>query len=192
MEEKLEQKPANCLKVVLYGPESTGKTILAERLAKHFNTQWAPESSRDYLQKKWDREQKICEPKDILPIAIEQMKLENGLAKKANKILFCDTNLLETVVYSQAYYDGFCDPAVLKHALKARYDLYFLTYIDVPWVADDLRDRPNDRELMFDKFKAALDRYNITYVILKGDYENRFKMAVNMVESLIKKEKIGL
>ncbi|HET7361121.1 MAG TPA: ATP-binding protein, partial [Salinimicrobium sp.] len=124
--------------------------------------------------------------------AIEQTRLENNLAKKANKILFCDTNLLETMVYSQAYYNGFCEPAVLKHALKARYDLYFLTYIDVPWVADDLRDRPNDRELMFSKFKASLDRYNKPYVILKGDYENRFKMAVNLVESLIKKQKIGL
>lgn len=192
MEKKLEQEPSDCLKIVLYGPESTGKTTLAEKLAEHFNTVWVPEFSRNYLQKKWDSEQKICELKDIPEIAAGQMKLENEASKRANKVLFCDTNLLETVVYSQAYFDGSCDPAVHKHALKARYDLYFLMYIDVPWVPDDLRDRPGQRELMFEKFKTALDVYEMPYHILKGDFEKRFKAAVKKTEQLLKDHEAGI
>ena len=192
MERKLEQRSRDLLKIVLFGPESTGKTTLARRLAAHFGTEWVPEFSRDYLQQKWDEEQKICEIKDILPIAEGQMQLENAAAAKAKNVLICDTNLLETVVYSQVYYEGHCDPILLKQALKAHYDLYFLTYIDIPWVEDDLRDRPHQRELMFAKFKATLDRYNQPYHILKGNYEERFDVAVKTIEELLKRKEVGL
>lgn len=192
MEKKLEQKPSDCLKIVLYGPESTGKTTLARELAHHYNTLWVPEFSRDFLQKKWDMEQKICESKDILSISVGQMKLENEAAKKANKLLFCDTNLLETVVYSQEYFQGSCDPVVHKHALKAHYDLYFLMYIDVPWIPDDLRDRPEQRELMFEKFKKTLDIYKKPYHILKGDFQKRFETAVKITDQLIKDHEVGI
>ena len=190
MEGELEQRSCDIIKIVLYGPESTGKTFLAEQLADHFNTAWVPEFSRDYLQKKWDEEQKVCEPHDILPIARGQMALENAKAQEANKVLFCDTNLLETVVYSEAYYDGFCEPSLLKHALKAQYDLYFLTYIDVPWVEDDLRDRPHLREEMFARFKSPLDRYKKPYQILQGDYQERFDVAIKTIEGILKRKEL--
>lgn len=190
MEEKLKQKYSDCLKIVFFGPESTGKTTLAKKLAEHFNTAWAPESSRGYLQEKWNKEKKICEKKDIIPIATEQMRVENMLAEKADPVLFCDTNLLQTMVYSQAYYDDFCDPELHKYALKAKYDLYFLTYIDVPWVADDLRDRPEQREEMFIRFKSALDQNELPYVILKGNPDQRFARAVKEVEKLLKLKKL--
>ena len=186
MERELEQRTRDVLKVVFYGPESTGKTTLAQKLAAHFNTEWVPEFSRDYLQEKWDREQKVCERDDILPIAEGQMALENQKAHSANKVLFCDTNLLETVVYSKAYFADFCEPPLLKQALKANYDLYFLTYIDIPWVEDDLRDRPHQRELMFAKFKEPLDERGLPYHILRGSLEDRFEEAVRKVEELLK------
>ena len=75
MEEKLKQQPADCIKIVLFGPESTGKTTLSKQLAAHYETLWVPEFARDYLQEKWDREKKVCEPHDLLPIAIGQMAL---------------------------------------------------------------------------------------------------------------------
>jgi len=141
--------------------------------------------AREYLQKKWDEEQKICEPKDLLPIAIGQMKLENEYALKANKLLICDTDLLETKVYSEVYYKGNCDPILEKYANKNEYDLYFLTYIDTPWEADDLRDKPNEREHMFVAFEKALKDFKKPYVLLKGDKEKRFKEAVFHINKLL-------
>jgi NadR type nicotinamide-nucleotide adenylyltransferase len=142
MEEKYRQQPANCLKVVLFGPESTGKTTLAKHLARHYNSVWVREYAREYLQDKWNNERKTCEPKDLLPIASGQMQLENELAKKTGSVLICDTDLLETKVYSEAYYSGTCDPILEKYAIENTYDLYFLTYIDTPWEAYYLRDKP--------------------------------------------------
>ncbi|MBU2995600.1 ATP-binding protein [Cellulophaga baltica] len=185
MEEKYKQEPSDILKVVMFGPESTGKTTLSEQLARHYNSVWAPEYAREYLQDKWNEERKTCEPHDLLPIAEGQMKLENKLAKKANKILICDTDLLETKVYSEAYYIGHCDPTLEKYALENTYDLYFLTYIDVPWEADDLRDKPLEREKMFQYFKDTLDKYDRNYVLLKGDKKTRLKTAINHINKLL-------
>lgn len=188
MEEKLAQQPAHCLKVVLFGPESTGKTTLAARLAKHFNTEWVEEYMREYLQEKWDKEKEVCKPEDLVPIAVGQMEQENLKAKMANKILFCDTDLLELKVYSEAYYQGYCPPLLLKHALNNSYNLYFLTNIDTPWVPDDLRDKPLDREGMYNKFKSSLQLYQRPYIILQGSEENRFETAVTAINELLKSE----
>ena len=68
------------------------------------------------------------------------------------------------------------------------YDLYFLTYIDVPWEADDLRDRPDQREQMFKAFKKALDEHGKKYIILKGNKKERLKKAVKYVDELLKKK----
>jgi len=185
MEKKLRQKPINLIKVVLFGPESTGKTTLSNQLARHYHTVWAPEFARDYLQKKWNNERKTCEASDLIPIAIGQMKLENKLAKKADKILICDTDLLETKVYSEEYYGGFVDPKLDEAAIKNAYDLYLLTYIDTPWEADDLRDRPALRLEMFTAFENTLKKHNRPYILLKGDKEIRLKNAVNAIDKII-------
>lgn len=186
MEEKLRQASTDCIKIVLFGPESTGKTTLSRQLAEHYNTLWVPEYAREYLQNKWNIEQKTCEPKDLIPIAIGQMKLENDLAKKANKVLVCDTDLLETKVYSEAYYQGGCDPVLDKYAQENSYDLYFLTYIDIPWEADDLRDKPNERERMFKAFEDCLKQYKKPYVLLKGGKKKRLKEAIFYIDKLLK------
>lgn len=188
MEEEFKQEPSNIVKVVLFGPESTGKTTLSQDLAKHYDTEWVPEYARDYLQLKWDREGKICEPKDLLPIAKGQMKLENELTKSAKDVLICDTDLLETKVYSEAYYLGYCDPTLEKYALQNQYHLYLLTYIDVPWEKDDLRDKPDDRERMFLYFKDTLEKYNRNFIILKGSKQTRLTTALNHINQLLKKE----
>lgn len=188
MEEKYTQQASDILKVVLFGPESTGKTTLSEQLARHYNTVWVPEYAREYLQVKWNKERKTCEPKDLLPIAEGQMRLENELTKKATNILICDTDLLETKVYSEAYYVGDCDPILEKYALQNSYDLYLLTYIDIPWEADDLRDKPNEREKMFDYFKETLEKYGKNFIILKGSKKERLAKAINKIDILLKND----
>ncbi|WP_299553424.1 ATP-binding protein [Seonamhaeicola sp.] len=188
MEEKLKQQPANCIKIVLFGPESTGKTTLSRQLARYYNSVWVPEYAREYLQNKWNNERKTCEPKDLLPIAEGQMRLENELAEKTDTVLICDTDLLETKVYSEAYYVGNCDPILEKYALKNTYDLYFLTYIDTPWEADDLRDKPNERERMFEAFQNELIKQNRPYVLIRGNKEERLKTAVKHIDELLKKK----
>ena len=187
MEEKFRQQPTDIVKVVLFGPESTGKTTISEQLAKYYNTVWVPEYAREYLQDKWNNERKTCEPKDLLPIAEGQMRLENELAKKATDLLICDTDLLETKVYSEAYYLGYCDPKLEKYALENSYDLYFLTLIDIPWEKDDLRDKPKERERMFLYFKETLEKYNRNFIILKGDKKARLKTAVEHIDKLLNK-----
>lgn len=188
MEKALEQQPSDCIKVVIFGPESTGKTTLSRQLARYYNSVWVPEYAREYLQNVWNNERRTCEPKDLLPIAKGQMQLENELAQKTSSVLICDTDLLETKVYSEAYYLGTCDPILEKYALENNYDLYFLTYIDVPWEADDLRDKPNEREKMFKAFESALQEHNKPYVLLKGGKEERLKKAITHINQLLTKK----
>lgn len=185
MEKKLKQQPSSCLKVVLFGPESTGKSTLAKQLADHYNTVFVPEYSRIYAEAQLLRN-KLLTKSDVMPIAEGQMKLENELAPKANTVLICDTDLLETKVYSEAYYDGFCHPKLEKYALGNTYDLYFLTYIDIPWEADALRDKPHERDTMFLAFENALRIHKKPYILLKGTMEERFELAINQIDELIK------
>lgn len=185
MEKDLRQEDINLVKIVLFGPESTGKTTLSIQLAKHYNTVWVQEYARPYLQKVWNQERRTCEPKDILPIAFGQIALENRLAKRADKVLICDTDLLETKVYSSAYYGGFVDPILEKAATENTYNLYLLTYIDTPWEEDDLRDRPEQRMEMFEAFQKALDQHHRPYLLLKGDKESRLKKAVEAIDAIL-------
>ena len=104
-------------------------------------------------------------------------------------MLICDTDLLETKVYSEEYYGGFVHPNLDKYALKNTYDLYLLTNIDTPWEADDLRDRPGQREEMYAAFEAALMKYNKPYIKLNGSIKNRFSVAISAIDKLLDKRK---
>jgi len=79
MEKNLKQVKSDCIKVVLYGPESSGKTTITKKLSEHYNCLWVKEYARDFLQKKWDTEKKICELQDIIPIAKGQMELDHKI-----------------------------------------------------------------------------------------------------------------
>ena len=185
MEKALEQHPVNLIKVVLFGPESTGKTTMSELLAKHYDTVWVAEYAREYLQEKWNNERKTCEDSDLIPIAKGQIALENKLAQKADRILICDTDLLETKVYSEEYYGGFVHPELDKYALKNKYDLYLLTNIDTPWEADDLRDRPDQRQEMYQAFEDTLIRYKRPYIKLNGSIKERVDLATLEIDKLL-------
>lgn len=190
MEENLKQQVTNTIKIAIFGPESTGKTTLAKQLAEHFETVWAPEFARNYLQEKWNLSKQICEPDDLLPIAIGQVGLENEALLTANKYLFCDTNLMVTKIFSETHYN-FCDPLLDKAAKKHKYDLFFLTDVDIPWVKDDLRDKPSDRIRTFETFRNALVENNKPYVVISGNSKERFEKAVEILNDLERASALG-
>jgi nicotinamide riboside kinase len=163
---------------------------LSNQLADYFKTEWAPEFARDYLQQKWDSKKEICTPDDLLPIAVGQMALENKALQKAKNYLFADTCLMTTKVFSELYY-GFCDSKLDKAARKHKYDLFFLTDIDVPWEQDDLRDAPNERDITFEKFKQALIDNNKPFIVLTGNPEIRLQKAIATIEGLTKAKQLG-
>lgn len=185
MEKHLQQQKSNCIKIVLFGPESTGKSSLAKFLASHYKTHYVEEYARQYLQKKWDNFGKICEKQDLIPIAKGQIKNENIMSKKANRILFCDTDLLTTAVYSRLYFNGFCDAKLDKFSKHNYYDLYLLMDIDIEWVKDDLRDRPNERAEIFNVFKDALIENNKNYMIVSGNFEKRKKTSTEFIDNFL-------
>jgi len=185
MEKHLQQQKSNCIKIVLFGPESTGKSSLAKFLASYYKTYYVEEFARQYLQEKWDNFGKICEKQDLIPIAKGQIKNENIMSKKANRILFCDTDLLTTAVYSRLYFNGFCDADLDKFSKHNYYDLYLLMDIDIEWVKDDLRDRPNKRAELFNVFKDALIENNKNYMIVSGNFQKRKEMAIDLINNLL-------
>ena len=189
MEEKLKQISEgnpNCIKVVLYGPESTGKSSLAKELAKYYDTVYVKEFSRSYAETKAKQNLQLSQ-NDVLPIAVGQINSENEQLKKANTLLICDTDLLETKVYSEFYYDGFCPDLVKKYAYENTYDLYFLTYIDTPWEADSIRDQPNSRLQMFTAFEQALVESKKRYIIVNGSFEERLSICKTQINELLNK-----
>ena len=103
MEKDLKQLNSDIIKVVINGPESTGKTTLTKQLAEYFNIEYVPEFARDYLQEKWDLKKEVCSKEDLLVIVKEQLNLENELSSKANKVLLLDTNIITTVNWSYSF-----------------------------------------------------------------------------------------
>ena len=177
MEKNLQQRETDCLRIVLYGPESTGKTTLAKSLANVYNTTWVQEFARKYLQDKWDKKKEVCNLKDLLIIAKGQLELENKAVEKAKKFVFCDTNILVTKVWSETHFDGYCPPEIQSCVDIFQYEHYFLTSIDIPWKADDLRDQPNNRQEMFFHYKKLLEKKKLSFTILKGTHNERMYQA---------------
>ncbi|MEP2969300.1 ATP-binding protein, partial [Nonlabens ulvanivorans] len=108
--------------------------------------------------------------------------LENKAVNKAQDYLFCDTDVLETYVYCMAYFNQ--APQELINAVEeSSYELYLLLQVDVPWTPDDLRDRPERREEMFELFLAALNKFNKPYKIVDGLDSQRFENAIKAIEN---------
>ena len=188
MEKIPSQKRTTVKRIVLFGPESTGKTTLAKQLSEKYDVPWVVEYAREYLQEKWDRSRAICQPEDLVPIAIGQINLENEVIIQAEnddkQFIVCDTDLLETLVYSEVYYNGWADQRLLDAVSSQNYDLYLLTGIDVPWVADDLRDKPHEREKMYEAFRSALEANSCNYISLQGNQTTRLESASAAIEAL--------
>jgi len=167
--------------VVVTGSECTGKTTLAEALARHYETACVPEFVRDFVADKGAPP----DAEDVTAIARGQIALRDKHAAATTNLLVHDTDLLSTVVYSNHYY-GDC-PAWIESALRERAaDLYLLAGIDVPWVADgDQRDRGHRREEMQALFRDALVSRELPFAELSGRREERLTAAIAAVERLL-------
>ena len=185
MAKRIKQKKTNCKRIVIYGPESTGKTTLANDLANHYKTKWVPEYAREYLQKKWDLRREKCNLNDLNNIASRSNKVWKIKCYQNQKnLFFCDTNVLVTKVWSETHFSGYFSTEIKNILKSVSYDYYFLTNIDVPWVKDDLRDRPDNREEMFNYFKKQLDINEIKYSVVSGDKEERLKRAILILDKI--------
>jgi HTH-type transcriptional regulator, transcriptional repressor of NAD biosynthesis genes len=171
-------------KIVLFGSESTGKSTLAAQLAEYYQTVWVPEFAREYLE----NEKMTTVYEDIIPIAQGQMRLEDEQMPFANKILFCDTDILETKVYSESYFNKTPD-WLLQEIENRRYDFYLLTDIDLPWVADGLRDRPHRREEMHTLFLHELLYRRVPFVQISGTQNERLQKAIKAVDGFLQVKK---
>jgi HTH-type transcriptional regulator, transcriptional repressor of NAD biosynthesis genes len=166
-------------RVCFYGPESTGKSVMAKHLAEVYNTEYVPEVARAMItSNKFTVE-------DIVKIAYAQTQCILERTKTANKILFCDTDLITTQIYS-AYYLHEVPPILYELEKQVTYDLYFLFDIDVPWVSDGLRDLGADREAMYTVFKSALEDRKISFVRVHGNHKEREKCIRGKIDLLLK------
>lgn len=171
------QKPK---RILILGPESTGKSTLAEDLANHFGEPWVPEFAREYLEK-IDRPYRF---EDLAEIGKGQLALEDQKAEKAQKFLFCDTDLRVIHIWSEHRF-GKTDPYVLEEIQQRKYELILLTDTDLPWEPDPLREYPEleMRQYFFEKYRKLAEQSGFPYLIVSGDREKRLKDAVTAVDN---------
>lgn len=170
-------------RIVLTGSESTGKTTLARELAALYHAPWTPEFARIYL----DAMDRPLDARDVEPIALGQMAIEDTTRRALPKLLIHDTDLVSTVVYARHYY-GNCPPWIEVAAVERRADLYLLECPDVPWVADSQRDRPDRREEMHAAFVALLASVGARSVELRGGWDARRQVAHAAIAQLCEQQ----
>jgi NadR type nicotinamide-nucleotide adenylyltransferase len=173
-------RPYFARRVSVFGPESTGKSTLAARLAERYQTTLVREYARAYLEAR----QGHLEERDLLPIARGQIASEEALVPGCNRVLICDTDPLLTTVWSHTLH-GACDPWITERARQRRYDLTLLTDVDVPWVPDPVRYLPDDRRPFFDRCEEALKQAGRPYLILRGPWDERFARACDAIDALL-------
>lgn len=165
-------------KIVIIGPESTGKSTLSEGLARTFDTEWVPEFARSYLEnigRDYNQD-------DLLQIAKGQINTEDELLEQASKYLICDTDLYVLKVWSEHKYAQ-CHPWIMEQIANRKYDAYLLTDIDMPWQYDELREHPQEtmRQYFFDVYKDIVQNSGTPFTIISGCEQQRLKAATEFI-----------
>ena len=178
-------------KIVVIGPESTGKSSLCKALADHYKTIWVKEFAREYLEK--NGKDYVFE--DLYKIALGQLEeIENAVVKveiqqQANtqNLLFIDTDLYVIKIWSEFVFNK-CDNSILTEIIKQQYDLYLLCDIDLPWVKDSLREYPDlkVRQKLFRYYKEEMTAQKTPWKIISGNYDERTVAAIKFIDQHLK------
>jgi len=189
-------------KIVVIGPESTGKSSLCKLLAEHYHTLWCPEYAREYLTAHGMN----YTYEDLLTIALAQIELEEKYIQLAignqqsaeindlhsslitdHSLLLIDTDMYVMKVWCEFVF-GKCHQFILDQIGKRKYDLYLLCDIDLPWTHDELREYPNPgpRQQLYEMYKSLMENQSTPWVEINGNYEQRVQKAINAVEGLVK------
>jgi NadR type nicotinamide-nucleotide adenylyltransferase len=171
-------------RLVVTGSECTGKTTLAAALGTHYHVPVAPEFVREYATA-------TAGPIDVTdhwPIARGQVRLQDEAVSRAQRterpLVIFDTDLLSTVAYAW-HYTGQCDAEIEEMARARVADHYLLLDIDVPWIADGVRDRGDRREAIHLLFRETLVRFGAPFTLIRGSWDERFAAAVATVDGLL-------
>lgn len=195
MEAKGGCKPVELNKIVIIGPESTGKSTLCEELAQHYDTLWCPEFAREYLLT-YGTDYAY---EDLLTIARGQLAMEAEYVLMAQHnwdvqpqkrtpapLLFIDTDMYVMKVWSEFVF-GRCDPWILEQIATRKYDLYLLCHTDLPWEKDALREYPDldTRERLFHMYQDLLLNQSVPWAPIRGTDEQRLRAAIAAVDRLL-------
>ena len=182
-------------KIVIIGPESTGKSILCQQLADNYKTLWCPEFAREYLL----RHGMNYEFDDLLTIAKGQLALEDeyesevrsqkseaGKTTTRHSLLFFDTDMYVMKVWCEFVF-GKCHRFILDQIAERKYDLYLLCNVDLPWVKDELREYPDleTRQKLYFIYKDIMVNQSVPWVDISSSYEERLQKAIAAVDILI-------
>lgn len=171
-------------KVVVIGPESTGKSTISAALALHYNTIWCPEYAREFLT----AHGKDYSYDDLLTIAKGQVRLEDEYREKSERSpLFIDTNMYVMQIWCEYVFDN-CHKFILDEIVTRKYDLYLLCNTGLPWVNDELREYPDPgiRQKLFLMYKEIMINQDTPWVEINGDPGQRLEIAVNAIDSILK------
>lgn len=168
------------LKIYLTGPESSGKTTLAKSLSKYYDCPWVPEYARQYLQER----NGFYQYEDLTKISKGQIDLENQFVRNGQSKLILDTGQLVLYIWSMHKY-GQVAQNIETGVMAQRTSFHLLCRPDVEWEEDTLRESPDERALLFQKYKAAADSFNLKYAIVEGRGKERLKNAASCIEAFL-------
>jgi len=169
-------------RIVIIGPESTGKSTLCQQLAEHYNTVWCPEYAREYLIKHGMN----YTLDDLTAIAKGQLALQQALeTNAANDLYFIDTDMYVMKVWHEVAF-ATCPSWILKKIAQTKPDLYLLCNTDLPWEKDELREYPDlpMRQRLFHMYKDLVINSATPWNIVSGTNEERLRVAINAIEAI--------